>query len=393
MAWSVVQAGHASGVSGNSYTATAGAAFTAGNLVVCMATWGTGTSSDLTSFAIGAANAVLKNATTDVADTQSFVMGYFLNNPGGTSTLNINGVAGTQIDSLVIWAELTNTGVAGATFDNSAAQVQNSPGTGAGAVKTGTAIGASGELVVGFTIEDSSPATITQGSGFTIGHSDSNDPNFFGLSAMLEWIAATGAIDPSFTISANGSMLTGGMAFAIGGGSTTLTLGQKAWNWNGQAPLLTRNMPLAQKAWVWSPHAVALQFSILLAQKGWVWAPHAMLASLTMPLVQKAWHWAGNGIVIGANTIALALKAWAWAPGGIVASLVQTLSQKAWHWVPSGIVIGSNTVALARALWRWVGNPIPGFQVATAARQIVHSILSIVVDTTAREPAEWRDKQ
>lgn len=338
MAWSVVQAGHASGVSGNSYTATAGANFTAGNLVVCMSTWGTATTTDLTSFKIGTTSAVLKNATTDVADTQSFVMGYFLNNPGGTNVLNINGVAGTQIDTLVLWAEFTNTGVSSATFDSSAAQVQNSPGTGAGAVKTGTAIGASGELAVGFTIEDSSPATITQGSGFTVGHSDSADPNFFGLSAMLEWIAATGAIDPSFTISANGSMLTGGMAFAIPGGGTTLALAQQAWHWNAQAPVMQLQIPLGQKVWHWAANAPVLQFDIALAQKAWRWAANAPVMQLAIALASQAWHWNGAAITMTA-TIALTQRAWNWAAGGILIAGVTTvaLAQHAWNWAAAAI--------------------------------------------------------
>lgn len=217
MVWSVVQSGHASAAAiTNSWTAAAGANFTAGNLIVMMTTWGSASPTDLTSFTIGAATGVIRNATVDAANTQSFAMGYFLNGPGGTGTIGINGT-NVGLDSLILWAELTNTGVSGTTFDNSASRVSTTT-----TINTGTALGAVGELIVAFCMEDSVNQTLFNGSGYAIITNDSADPNFFGLSAMSEFQTAAAANDPSFTPFGAASFLVGGMAFAIPAADTLL---------------------------------------------------------------------------------------------------------------------------------------------------------------------------
>lgn len=224
-AWSLVQAAHNVSFTTNAYTVTFGASLTAGNLVVCEATWGTTNTADLTSFTIGAASAVLSNARTDSSNSQSFVMGYFINNPGGTTTLGVNGTAAAVgLDSIAICAEYTNTGVSGATFDTGASAVGVLGA--AGTATLGTAIGASGDLIVGFIIEDTTPGTLTAGAGFTTDLADNNDGNFFGLSTNIESAkGAASALTPTWTTGAGGSFLIGGLSFAVGGGPPPSTCG------------------------------------------------------------------------------------------------------------------------------------------------------------------------
>jgi len=315
VAWSLVQVGHGSNnANGNSYTVTMPGNFTAGNLVVSMSTWGTANSAALTSVAVGATTGVIKNPTTDTPDTQSFAMGYVLNNPGGTATYNVNGTAGSiGLDSLTIVAEYTNTGVSSATFDTSAARV-GTLGAG-GSIALGSSIGAAGDLIVGFIIEDSNPGSLAAGTGWVQDLLDSADPNFFGLSAsIISQKGAAGAANPTWTAGASGSFLIGGLSFTIPGGGTTLTLGQKAWDWNGQAPTLSFNNALAQQAWHWGAQAPTLTFDIAMAQRAWAWAANAAGLQSSIALAQKPWNWAGNGIVFaGTTTVALAQQAWRWA--------------------------------------------------------------------------------
>lgn len=220
MAWSRVQAGvvHDNSGGGLSNTATFAGNITAGNLVPGACQWGTAVTTDLSSVTSGGATATVKNRVADTTNSQSFATFYFINHPGGVATVVQN--MGSSITALQITAgEFTNTGVSTATNSGGSAQVQGSPGTGTDAVKTGSTFGASGDLIWGSTMADGvASQTVTSGTGYTTDLINNSDPNLFSVSSRTEWQAATGAADTTFTVTPNGSMLTGGMSFTPGGG-------------------------------------------------------------------------------------------------------------------------------------------------------------------------------
>lgn len=85
-------------------------------------------------------------------------------------------------------------------------------------------------------------------------------------------------------------------------GGTTLTLGQKAWNWGNQAPAVTSNIALTVKAWNWNGRAPAVAFFLPQSLKAWAWAKQAPTLVSNIALAQKAWVWVNRGIV--SNSIA-----------------------------------------------------------------------------------------
>src|SRR6185312_13097854 len=221
MAWSRVQAGVVADSIGASLanTATFGANITAGNLVPWQCTWGSTTTTDLSSVTSGGATATIKARVVDTADTQTFAIGYFINHPGGVKTV-VQNMASSIADLQMLVSEFTSTGVSTATNSGGTVVVQSSPPTTTDGVKTGTTFGLSGDLRWGCVQEDgSSSAAFTPGTGYTADKINTSDPNFFNLSSMTEWMTASGAADVTFTFGTSGSVGVGGLSFTPGGGA------------------------------------------------------------------------------------------------------------------------------------------------------------------------------
>lgn len=219
----LVQGGHNTNGSGSnsSLSVTLGANLTAGNAVEGMVQWG-GAVGALSTVKIGTTSGVLKNVTNDATNGQSFALYYFINNPGGTTTVTAN-FTGPTSDILMFADEFNGTNLSTATFSGSSTRVQNAPGVG-GTVNctTGASFGSSGDLAYGCSMNDGAAAAeYTTGTGFTQATDDKDDAGFFGLSARSEFQDATGAVNPSFTVSTNNGCITGGITLTPGGGAAT----------------------------------------------------------------------------------------------------------------------------------------------------------------------------
>lgn len=320
MAFARVQGHHGTDTGTSGTFSVAGSAIASGNAVMGLVTVGSPTVADIISVTDNQGNTyTITDKVADGGNNQSAAYFFCLNITNAPTTITLHYTAGLSA-VLLLWDEIS--GLGAGTLNGHHAQVQAAASTTANAVKTGTTFGASGDMIYGATLCDDSVNTISAGTSplaFTTATNDNADPNFFGVSLFTEFAAAAAASDATFTISASGTMLTGGFAITpAGGGGTTLTLGQQAWHWNGQAPALTFDLALALKQWNWHAQAPALSLQVPLAQKAWHWAGNATLLTSAVALVTRAWNWAGNGIVFaGTTTLVLAQHAWVWAAASI----------------------------------------------------------------------------
>lgn len=227
MAWSRAQAGvhNTNGSSGTtSITATFGSNITAGNIVTWQCTWGTTTTTDLSSVSSGTQTATIKARVADTTNSQSFANGYFLNYSGGAVKTVVQNMASSIADQQILVGEFTGTNVSTATNSGGTVVVQGSPATTTDGVKTGTTFGLNGDLRWGCVQEDgSSSAGFTVGTGYTADITNTTDAGFFSLSSASEWMTATGAADVTFTFGTSGSVGVGGLSFTPGGGGGAAT--------------------------------------------------------------------------------------------------------------------------------------------------------------------------
>jgi hypothetical protein len=224
MSWARIQGAYATHGFGNvtSIGAT-GSAVTSGNLVAGFVGYGDSQGinnlASVTSDQGDTATIVDKiDNTTSLGCLASF---YFNNCTSGAKTWTANFTTGISFVA-ILWDEFSGN-TASTALDGHAMQTQINPGNAADALKSGTAVGASGDLIYGCNEPDGDDVTLVIGTGFNSASGSNNDVNFPLLS---EFLSASGAHDATFTTS-NGTandFVTGVMAFTPGAVSPNVSL-------------------------------------------------------------------------------------------------------------------------------------------------------------------------
>lgn len=195
------------GTEGTSIRVTLWSPTQKGNLLAVFVTWG-----DQTSFQCstdrGDAFAVVDRVF-DTANVQSAGTCYAMSIAGGTTTVTVTFPRAVGYRGILVHE------VAGATaLDAHAIQVQNSPGTSANAVSSGSMTTTGPTYIFGATTDDlgACPLTQTPGTGFT-GRVATACSNFMQLRSEDRIQAAAGPVAATFSLSASDSAITAGMAF------------------------------------------------------------------------------------------------------------------------------------------------------------------------------------
>ena len=195
------------GTEGTTIRVTLGSPTQKGNLLAVFVTWGDQTSFQCSSDR-GDAFAVVDRVF-DSANVQSAGTCYAASIAGGTTTVTVTFPWAVGYRGILVHE------VAGATaLDAHAIQVQNSPGTWANAVSSGSMTTTGPAYIFGATTDDlgTCPLTQTPGSGFT-GRVATACSNFMQLRSEDRIQASAGPVAATFSLSASDSAITAGMAF------------------------------------------------------------------------------------------------------------------------------------------------------------------------------------
>lgn len=222
MAWAHVQGQHiGDGSQGANWTLSkAGSTIGTGNLVVGVCLWGDTTTTDLSAVKVSTTSCTIVSRVVDTTNTEAGALFYLNNCPASQTTVTATGLAGGGA-LFLMWDEFSGNDASSAA-NGSASRVQGSPGTTADAIKTGSTVGASGNLIYGMALGDSASGTLSLGTGFSLATADHADAQDFGLDNLSEFKTASGASDATFTVGTNGSYFSFVLAFtpAAAGGNT-----------------------------------------------------------------------------------------------------------------------------------------------------------------------------
>lgn len=213
MAWARSQGNHAVMTSGGANWTLSGTvtSTSGGEDLLLFISWGTGTLTDLTSVKLGTTALTNVTSIADAGNSQSGAWMHLGNCASGQTTITAAGLQGGGA-VLMIWDFFT--GGSSTSTDGSHSRVEAATTS----VTAGASFGASGDLIWGASMGDTVAGNLGAGAGWTAATTDNADAGFFGLSAMTIWQAATGAAQPTWTLSASGNYLTGGIAISTGGG-------------------------------------------------------------------------------------------------------------------------------------------------------------------------------
>lgn len=241
MAFAFVQAtqnGNA-GSSATTRVGTFGAAVTAGNIVVGVVTWGSGTTTDLTSVTDTAGNTyTIKRRIADSGNGQSAAVFYAYNVTGGFTAVTAN-FGSSQIYTGISLMEFSGEDTASDPIDgaNEQGQLVTTPGTGTDGLKSGAGTqtpSGNNFLVCGFgvntgAVNSGGASEFAAGTNFT---EPANAEHAVGSDISLSseyWIQTTAtAANAAWTVAQNTAHIAFQMIFRVAGaGGSPSLLGQQ----------------------------------------------------------------------------------------------------------------------------------------------------------------------